>query len=488
MKKLIIFFSVVVLVTEMGCKKDYLNINTNPNSASNTTPELVLPAALARTAARQINNYTFISGWMGYWSISGSYAISNNDFTTYQQTTQFGNGLWFIIYDNLEDYNYVEQQGRIQGQGFYEGAAKIMKAYEYQQLVDMFGDVPYTDALQGTGVILPTYTNAQSIYDSLMLNLDAAVTLMENSPVVTRTGDIFFTGDNTKWVQLANTLKLRILLRQSQIGRDSYIQTELAKITADGNGFLAADASANPGYQNADGKQNPFWDFNYNASGTYTNDFWRANRYALDFYSNNNDPRLGLIYKPISGSTTVYQGNYIGQSVGAIVGSATSVFGPGVLKSFSQTAVVVSAAESYFLQAEAVQRGWLTGDAKALYQKGVTASFTYLGVPSATTAATAYYTQAGKQDVNWDEAADKLALIISQKWAAMNTVTPFEAWADYRRLGLPAEIPLSQSPYVDVAAIPVRIIYPEIEYTTNAVNVPAQADGAHHTSKLFWMP
>jgi hypothetical protein len=52
-----------------------------------------------------------VDGW-GYWAISGSYAISNNDFTTYQQTTTFGNGLWFSIYDNLEDYQYVETQGR----------------------------------------------------------------------------------------------------------------------------------------------------------------------------------------------------------------------------------------------------------------------------------------------------------------------------------------------------------------------------------------
>jgi hypothetical protein len=65
MKKLIIFFSAAILVTGIGCKKGYLDINTNPNQPADASPELVLPTALRATAARQINNYTFISGWMG---------------------------------------------------------------------------------------------------------------------------------------------------------------------------------------------------------------------------------------------------------------------------------------------------------------------------------------------------------------------------------------------------------------------------------------
>ena len=205
MKRLIIFFSAVLLVTGIGCKKDYLDINTNPNSPADASAELVLPTALKATAARQITNYTFISGWMGYWAISGSYAISNNDFTTYQQTTTFGNGLWFSIYDNLEDYNYVEQKGRENGEPFFEAVAKIMKAYEFQQLVDMFGNVPYTDALQGTSVIQPTYTDAQDIYDSLELNLGVAIDLIKTSPDIARSGDIVFGGDNTSWIKFANT-------------------------------------------------------------------------------------------------------------------------------------------------------------------------------------------------------------------------------------------------------------------------------------------
>jgi len=488
MKKLIIFFSGIIMVAGVGCKKDYLDINHNPNSATNTTPELVLPNALNVTASRQIVSYTFISGWMGYWAVSGSYALNTSDFSTYKQTTDFGDGLWRNIYDNLEDYDYIEKAGASQNKPFYEAAAKIMKAYNFQQLVDMFNNVPYTNAFQGTAQILPTYDNAQDVYDSLMANLDIAVELMARSDAkADASSDIMFGGDTQLWLQFANTLRLRILLRQSQIGRDSYIQGEVAKIVAQGSGFLEQDAAVDPGYVNTDGKMNPFYDFCFNSSGTYTQDFWRANQYYIDFDKANNDPRYRYFYQPTQSNDTVYAGIYLGQSNNALVGSASSRFGPGVLKSFDQPASILSASESYFLQAEAVVRGWISDNAGDLYKNGVQASFDYLGAGDAS----AYLSQVGNSNVYWDDAQSstyKLALIIRQKWAALNTVTSFEAWADYRRLHLPSNIPLSQSPYVDVAAIPLRIVYPTVEYLTNANNVPDQAEEAQHTEKIFWMP
>jgi hypothetical protein len=279
-------------------------------------------------------------------------------------------------------------------------------------------------------------------------------------------------------------------LRQSErTDRASYIQTELAKVKTES--FLDADAGVNPGYVNTDGKMNPFFDFAYNSAGTYTQDFWRANQYAIQFYKNNNDPRLTLVYQGTQSPAGLYQGNYIGQQVGAYVGSASSRFGPGVLKKYSQPAILMSAAESYFDQAEAILRGWLPGDAQAAYEAGVTASFEYLGVPDADNAAAAYVSQAGNKNTTWAATtsfAEKLALIIRQKWAALNTVTPFEVWADYRRLHLPADIPLTQNPAFDVLAVPVRILYPTSEYQTNAENVAAEGTINHHTSKIWWMP
>src|SRR5256885_13850774 len=132
-----------------GCKKDFLDINTNPNAATSATPELVLPTALTVTGSRlnpQSAPNTWFNGWMGYWAISGSYAISSSDFTTYKQTTGTADAFWQNTYHNLGDYYYVKTQAIVQKKPFYEAVSRIMMSYNFQILVDMFGNVPYTDA------------------------------------------------------------------------------------------------------------------------------------------------------------------------------------------------------------------------------------------------------------------------------------------------------------------------------------------------------
>ena len=469
----------------MGCKKGFLDINSNPNSATNTSPELVLPTAITVTASGQINNYAFISEWLGYWAPSGSYAISSSDNASYKQTTGFGNGIFVGAYRNLEDYDYVEQAAKVNKTPFYEAAAKAMKAYVFQQLVDLFNNVPYSDALHGTGSIQPKYDDGKAIYESIALKLDTAVTLMQRADAIGKaTSDPLFHGNAGLWVSFMNSLKLRILMRQTEIsGRGAYIQAGIAKILANSGGFLSVNAGANPGYNSA--QANPFYGSFINTAGTYIGDFWRANKYYIDFDKSNNDPRYTRIYAPAS-SDGNYRGNIIGSPTN-FPGNAASTFGPGILKSPSQDALLMTASESYFLQAEAVLRGFLAGDAATLFKQGVQASFDYYGSGDAS----GYYSQPGNKNTTYEAATnlqEKLAVIIRQKWAAENSTTPFEAYADYRRLHLPADIPISVSPYLDVPAIPVRILYPSSEYATNATNVAAQGTINHHTSKVFWMP
>jgi hypothetical protein len=151
-----------------------------------------------------------------------------------------------------------------------------------------------------------------------------------------------------------------------------------------------------------------------------------------------------------------------------------------------QPAIILSAAESYFLQAEADARGWLSGSAQNDFNSGVQASFTFLGAGSATA-----YTSQNDNMTNYalcTNLSQQLACIIRQKWIAMDEVTPFEAWSDYRRLHLPADIPLSISGYLDVApaAIPIRILYPTSEYQTNTANANAQGTIDYHKTPVFW--
>jgi hypothetical protein len=499
MKKLSVLSAIIIAgISLSGCGKSYLDINTpNPNSATSATPELVITNAVTVTASGQVANVAltptlYLSGWMGFWAPSGSYAPSNTDVASYYSTTQTPNVLWIQSYRNLEDYYYVETAAKTQSKPYYVAMAKAMKSLVFAQLVDVFNNVPYKDAFQGTLVINPKYDDAQTIYEDLSNQLDSAATLMTSpAAVASANTDVMFDGDNASWIAFANTLRLRLLIRQSQMpGRDAYINGEIAKITANGGGFLDIDALVNPGYANNDQQQNPFWGYFRTLTGLPTSggqaDYYRASAYAINTLNAYVDPRMPLIYSQNS------SGNYVGNVLGSqsnIPGEGTSSMGPGLLVSAKQNAVILSAAESHFLQAEAMVRGYLPGGAAAAqtqYEAGVQASFDYLGAGDAT----AYLAQSNP-NTNWTLATTtqaQIALIIRQKWIAMDGVTPIEAYDDYRRLHLPADIPISISPYKSpsTAQIPTRYLYPVSEYTTNTVNVNAQGTIDYYTSKVFW--
>ena len=474
-----------------NCKKQLLDINTDPNNPTTASadPSLVLPAALNNTAGIYSNptadaRFAFAGLWLGHISYSGNYAIATENIS-YAITNNFAAAAFGNIYDNLEDYDFVEKKGAGQGNNFYRAIGILMKAYNYQTLVDLYNNVPYSEALQGTAASKPKYDDAKAIYDDLGKRIDTAIALFKVAVTGSISGDIMFGGNATKWLKFANTVKLRLLLRQSErADRAAYITSEAAKLA--GAVFLDVDAAVNPGYLNSAGKANPFWGSNINTSGTYTQDFYRAGQYVIDFLTAHNDPRVGRFFKFASSPGGTYQGNYFGDQ--GIPNSKTSEFGPGVLKAFSQSAVIMLAAESYFIQAEAVARGWITiagSTAKSLYQKGVEASFVYFGLTQAQ--AVTYYSQAGDKQVNWDATTnfqEQLALIIRQKWVALTLTNELEAYNDYRRLGLPAGVPLSTSPF-STGKVPTRLLYPQREFEVNSENVPA---GITPTIKVWWMP
>ena len=492
-KQLFIGMFTLLLVGSLGCSKHYFDVNNNPNDPTNASPELVLTNALKTTVASQQTGFNFLSAWLGYLGQSGSYATGAGDIASYKETNTFGDGIWQDRYHNLSDYDYVEKSATTQNKFFYVGAAKIMKALVFQQLVDMFNNVPYKQAFLGTANITPKYDDAQFIYNDITTQIDSAILLLQNPNAIgSVTSDVLFGAKNDYWIQFANSLKLRILIRQTQVAANlPFIQAEYAKIAANGKGFLTTDALVNPGYLNSKDKQNPIWNFYVTLNNLPTSgggaDFWKAAQYSISWMMNHNDPRYKYIYSPGS------NGAYIGSVLGAVSnppGNNASSIGPGILKSAGQSAVLMSAAESYFLLAEANLRGLFgsTGDALKNYNNGVIASFNFLG--ASVDSATKYINQNDKM-TNFSLATnfnERLATIIRQKWVAMNGVTPFEAWSDYRRLKLPADIPLSTSSYLDVApaAIPIRILYPTSEFQTNPVNVSAQGEINYHTSPVFW--
>lgn len=505
MKKYFLYLFAITIAGLSGCSKDYLDVNTNPNSPTTTTPELVLPNALTVSASGQVTDFTYLEGWLGYWAPSGSYAVGNTDVGSYYQTSGTYAPIWDKDYSNLEDYDYIEKAATAQNKPFYIGAAKVMKAFIFQQLVDMFNDIPYTDAFEGTSKIQPTYDKGQDVYDAISAQLDSAVIYFENpTAAAAATSDVLFNAipaNNpdaiNQWIAFANTLKLRILMRQSQIsGRQSVITEGLAKITANGGGFLTTDAGVNPGYAANAGQQSPVYGYFYTIKNLPTSggqaDFWRASKYMIDYCETYQDPRYKYFFQPlIVGTDTSYVGNVLGLTTNFSTTSSSGAAGPGIAKSQSQPAILITAAESYFLQAEAILRGYMSGDIAAAYKNGVEASFNYLGAPI--DSADKIISLPGNKNSNLAACTttqDKLNCIIRQKWMAMDGTTPFEAWSDYRRLGLPTNppIPISVSPYTVSNNIPLRLLYPTSEYQTNPGAVAGEGTINPQTSKIWWMP
>ncbi len=468
-----------------GCTGDYLDINDNPNQAVSATPELVLSNALNTTAGRlghnQIGNF-----FGGYWAPSGSYSgfIEERQFD-YGAT--YGTGVWNGCYDNLTDYKYILDKAEEQKWKAVSGIAKVMMAYNYQILVDAYGNIPYSDALKGTTAIRPKYDDAQTVYNSLVALLDAAstdlkVAISGDNPSP-GAQDIVFKGDLTKWRKFANTLRLRLLIRQTNVsGKD--LKTEIAKVVAEGAGFLGAGATvtSTPGYLKTSGKQNPFWE-NYvqNAAGgdAGTKQAYVCSAFFINTLQDDlKDPRLSRL--AAKNNAGIYVGVPLGEGNDANLFPKRSWFGPAIIKSFDQPMILMTAAESFFLQAEAVQRGFMTGDAKALYEAGITEAFTAAGLTAADAAT--YY---GSSIVNasWAGSPDKIEAIITQKWVAMFSLTGFEAWSEFRRTGFP-KVPLATKAIQ--AKAPQRLFYPTSEISTNAENVAAQNVTSQFDNKIFW--
>ncbi|MCR6719316.1 MAG: SusD/RagB family nutrient-binding outer membrane lipoprotein [Chitinophagaceae bacterium] len=502
MKKLMLGLSIACLLFATSCKK-VLDINDNPNAPTEAsiTPNLILPAVLHNTATQVATGYEFTARWMGYWARSGSFGPVVEE-ETYNITATFNWGVaqWRTWYGILYDVHIVEQKAIASGEDFYRGIAKILKAIGFMYLVDSYNNVPYSKAFDLASNVLPGYDNGRDIYADLLNQLDEAVTLIENTVVGNNYGiseaDVMFGGNKLRWQQLANTQKLKMIIRQSELDGFSP-PAEIAEITANGKGFIPAGMSANvqPGYMKDNNKQNPYWNSH---KLTFTDDetdpYNRANNYLLNLYRNNDDIRYMYVFEPavspIGGN--IYYGYDYGTTAtnNPLAANSSAVAGIGLAKSPTQPQWLFTSVESMFLQAEAIQRGWLSGDPQSAYQNAVRESFVWLNVggneAQAILEANLYLTSR-HAIANWMFAQNdlqRLELIVTQRYLALVGINNFEAWADYRRLCVP-NVPLSIAPN-KAANIPVRLRYPQDEYNFNSANVAAQGNPNPLTSRVFW--
>ena len=493
MRKYIAILTLVLTATISGCKKDYLDLAVNPNSPSQTTPQLSLAGNLTQIPNYQVNDYTIYDVWSGYLSWNGGIVPPPSIFQYEFINSDFSPAIWSDWYTNASNFNtLIATSSKSAALANFQAIATIMKAYDFEQLVDNFNNVPYSQAFQPSTILFPKYDDAASIYADLGKQLDAAVALIAKSGGATNPGasDVMFNGDMAQWAQFANTLHLRLAIRESNLGSNPL----KAGLPTSSASYVSKDALLNPGYLNVAGKENPWYALSgFDANGNPTGNYYRANDFAIKLLQSTTDTaRLKQIFTSVinpddqTSTAPFYRGNIFGDDVNIKGTKFTSGAGPGLITSPTQSSVMMLSAESYFLQAEAALRGYIPGGqtvASALYIEGIQASFAYLGVTD-TDAENAYI---AKNPLPADLAGGVKA-IITQKWIALaNGYDSFEQFNEYRRTGYP-NLPSTVDPAALSTHLPTRIFYPDTELDSNPDQYKA-AGGltiSSFTSKIFW--
>ena len=351
----------------------------------------------------------------------------------------------------------------------------IMEVYSWYVLVNTFGDVPYSQALD-PAVATPVYDDAATIYDDLLSRLDASLALLNTATTSFGTADLLYNGSVAKWVKFGNSLKLRMgmLLADSNAGTAKSVvesaASDLSKLIASN-----ADNGRFP-YISAPPNNNPI-SANLNPLFSSREDFVMANT-IVDAMNAVNDPRREFYFTQVDGEFK--GGNYgFSNTYANFSHVSTKIIEP------TFEALLIDYSEVEFLLAEAVERGFtVAGSAEEHYNNAITASILYWGGTQAAAdtyllePAVAYTTATGgyKQKIG------------TQKWIALNN-RGWDAWVEWRRLDFPTLLPPSGPSIPNELKIPTRMIFPVNEQTVNTASwstAAARYDSDSPDSKLFW--
>lgn len=501
--------SLSMLFASISCNR-YLDVNEDPNNIGidKVTPNELLPVGITSTYAKQSQTLNrFASVAMN--STAGNSLVYGAPFIDDYKpnvSNTFYNDVWDSIFRGIANFQQIIVfNDPTKKYTQHKAMAMIMKANYVQILTDLYGDMPYSDAWKGQDNLTPKYDKGEDIYKASIADLESAVALLNSNSGDAPTGDIVFRGDKDKWKAFANTLKLRYLLRMSNVtgAMATYRDQKLASLS--GATFIDQDVLENPGYSAAnDAQQNPFTNYYVRtSSGNNALNFSInvASEHEAIVLNGNVEGDTRPVYQKFTGIVDgrrsrmfnllgaapngkvqgVRQGNLPGQPG---VPTAVSRFSYGITlgtgsptsaadytaKASAKSGCIMTRAESKFLQAEAALKyPAIFGNANANFTAGITASFNYFGVTD-TTLLPAYLTAIStRPGLGWTGTdVNKLEAIMTQKWIALTGVNPEQSFFDYTKTGFPV------TPLATVSSNPKpnRLIYPLSEYIGNASNVP----------------
>ena len=445
--------------------------------------------------------------------VFSGYLMSPTDFgrsnLNYSMKSEWNGEAYKVLYlEVMNSVNKLQKNGIDKTYPALGAVAKILKVEAASRVTDIYGPIEYLKVGSSEEVI--PYDKQSDIYTAFFTELDEVITVLKafnaQSPMTNKIEAIDLVYPNMdnqtrfkNWLKLANSLRLRLAMRIVKVApQQAKAQAEIALNPANG-GVLENNAENFKVKVPTEGTfTNPLWFISKNWTDT------RINATLTSYMIGLKDPRISKYMSPVTPVSTdtlllASKGKYIGIRAGGskinkgryLNFSALNTEGNTPTLTANTAPTLMTAAEVYFLRAEAALRGWNNagGTAQSLYEKGIETSFTQWGVTSGlstylndnTSTAADYEDPVNKENnakspstitIKWNDAAtneEKLERIITQKWLAIFPEGQ-EAWSEFRRTGYPRLFPVvvnNSGGLIDTEIQVRRLPFPQNEYITN---------------------
>lgn len=429
MKKFAFIFTIALGMLTTSCDS-YLDINQDPNSPAeaNMTTDIMFPAAEMNLASTYGDFYR-ITG--GYFAQYYSHAFGTSNYVDYSQfkmsATRSSTDYTQLNQRSLKNLNTICQLAENDEEWGTFLAAKTLKAFIYQMMVDAYGEVPYSEAFDASNAT-PKYDQGADIYAGVLAELDEALSKASAGDKVAT--NFLLPGKNAgAWIQLANAVKLKMLTRESGVAD---VNSQIAALVS-ANNFPEGDVAWEGCWSNESGSLSPFYAEEFSTAWGSTQINVVANIAIIGTMQQKNaegdvvfeDGRLAAFFEP--NSSGVYTGGISGSNF-STSDSYKSGYWCRPVASYDMPVYLITRSEVEFFIAEYYAKAGNAAQAKAHYEAAIEASFATAGVAGAAEAIAKF---------PYDQTNYKKCIGVS-KWIALAGVNTFEGWCEARRLDFPA--------------------------------------------------
>ncbi|MDQ3534275.1 MAG: SusD/RagB family nutrient-binding outer membrane lipoprotein [Bacteroidota bacterium] len=455
----------------LSCTDGFEELNIDPNNPTEVPAENLFTEAQFRLADRiwgRALNFDFGMLMVQHFSLNeyaerSRYNLINNNFNVPWQSFYSG-----ILQDLNEARRITEENQTISDNERANRLAQIqiLRVYSFQMITDIWGDVPYSQALQPDEFPSPEYDSQENIYNGLVNEINNALGMITPAEAGFGSGDIIFGGDMAMWAKFGNSVKLKLGMRMADVA-PGQSATVVSEALNSGLGVISSlEENAEFTFDADQRIANPFF------VDQVTRDDFAISEILVTRMSANDDPRLNRYALP----------NANNQIVGIPYGltdpetfllKASSSRPHGAIREATAPAILLSYSEVEFFRTEAIERGFVTGNAQEAFNNAVTASMMQWDLTEAD--ASAYLAANPYNGGNWRQS------IGYEKWVSLYT-QGLEAWFERRRLNEP-DLPVPAAAVQN--QIPVRALYPGVEAEANAANLN-QVGVNDMTTRVWW--